>query len=512
MNLVLKHSSVPQIVFGTLPLSLRDLAAIARGERGVKIAPEALDRMESSRALFERHVADGAHIYGVNTGYGASVKNRVPATADLALNLLRFHGCGTGRLLSPVESAAVVATRLCSLVQGGSGVRPEVGLRLAEFLNRRILPVIPAEGSVGASGDLTPLSYVAASLIGEREMYAPSGALRPANEVLADQGLEPLILEPKESLALMNGTSVASALAVLAFSRAAQVAELSARVTALVSVAIEGNPQHFAAITHERKGHPGQIAAARWVREELAQLPQVKTPARLQDRYSIRCMPQVVGVLVDALGFIERTLQTEINGVTDNPIVDVDSGTILHGGNFYGGHVSFAMDGLKTAVANIADLLDRQLVLLCQPLETNHLPENLVGVLGEGRLSHHGFKAMSISASALTAEALKQSLPMSVFSRSTESHNQDKVPMATIAARDALRVVELTEKVLAITILGACQAAELRLGREAGPLHGLVRKHVGVLIEDRRMDVDIQKILDLLESGELCATFSESKQ
>jgi histidine ammonia-lyase len=250
------------------------------------------------------------------------------------------------------------------------------------------------------------------------------------------------------------------------------------------------------------------MLAARWIRQELAGLPNVGPAARLQDRYSIRCAPQVLGVLLDALEWFRSLLTTEVNGVSDNPVIDPERQLILHGGNFYAGHVAFAMDGLKTAVANAADLLDRQLVLLCLPKESAGLPENLVGEQGDAACTHHGFKAMSITASALTAEALKLTVPASAFSRSTESHNQDKVPMATIASRDALRVVELTEQVVAISILAVCQAAELRARdlpdddrpRNLGTLHTVVREHVPVLTADRRMDLDIQKVLQLIRN------------
>mgnify|MGYP000075323383 CR=1 FL=1 len=199
------------------------------------------------------------------------------------------------------------------------------------------------------------------------------------------------------------------------------------------------------------KPHPGQAAYARWVAEDLGSIGDHE--GRIQDRYSIRCAPHVVGVLLDALPWMIAWTQTELNGANDNPLIDPDSGEALHGGNFYGGHACFVADALKNAVANLADLHDRQLALLCSSHTNNGLPENLVGRQGPDRAAHHGFKAMQISASALTAEALKLTMPASVFSRSTECHNQDKVSMGTIAARDAVRIVELTEQVLAIVLL-----------------------------------------------------------
>lgn len=498
-------SSEAPLEVGGEPLTLEQVIELAQGKRVPVLSAEARKRMQASYDLTQRRLDGGQKIYGVTTGYGNSVSTEVPArdSATLSLNLLRFHGCGTGRLLSPAEAGAVLAARLCSLAAGRSGIRPIVAERLCTLLEKRILPAIPAEGSVGASGDLTPLSYVAAVLVGEREVLS-EGGVRPALDVLREHGLEPLTLGPKEALALMNGTSVATALAVLAFARAQRLARLTARVTALCSRAVNGNPEHFEPLLHQAKGHPGQLTVAQWIRGELQSFGKSDTaPARLQDRYSIRCAPHVVGVLVDALNWYRSVLTTEVNGVSDNPIVDADHEVILHGGNFYGGHVVFVADGLKAAVANLADLLDRQLVLLCLPAESDNLPENLVGVEGPAACTHHGFKAMSISASALTAEALKLTMPASAFSRSTESHNQDKVPMATIGARDALRVVELTEQVLAIVLLGACQAAELRLEHPVGRLHQTIRRWVPALTTDRRMDADIAAVLQLIRDGEL---------
>ena len=531
------HSTegTPTLTVGDEPLSLEQVEALASGRARPSVSQAALTRIRKSYELMQRRLLEGQNVYGVTTGYGNSSRTHVrrDLASDLSQNLVRFHGCGTGRYLTEFESAAVLAVRLCSLTAGCSGVRPEVIGRLCELLERRILPAIPAEGSVGASGDLTPLSYVAAVLVGEREVLdlrsgqssflsaSGEGAtpvrLRPAADALAECDLRPMKLQPKEALALMNGTSVATALSVSALLSAERLARLAARVTALASFTCCGNPEHFDPFVHQVKGHPGQVQAASWIRAELARLPWAPAPARLQDRYSIRCAPHVLGVLLDALHWFRTIVSTELNGVSDNPVVDAERQLVLHGGNFYGGHVSFAMDGLKAAVASVADMLDRQLVLLCLPGESAGLPENLVGERGDAACTHHGFKAMSISASALTAEALKLTMPASAFSRSTEAHNQDKVPMATIAARDALRVVELTEQVAAISVLAACQAAELR-GREQpadaqaagtqaggslGSLHRVVRQHVPFLSADRRMDRDIAQVLQLIRQGAL---------
>jgi histidine ammonia-lyase len=263
-----------------------------------------------------------------------------------------------------------------------------------------------------------------------------------------------------------------------------------------------GNPAHFHDRLFELKPHPGMRAAARLIREQIYE-DSAPEPSRLQDRYSVRCAPHVVGVLLDALPWMRGTLEIEINGASDNPLVDPDTGEIFHGGNFYGGHICFAMDALKIAVANIGDLLDRQLVALCQSAVTNGLPTDLVAVPEPESAAHHGFKAMQITASALAAEALKLTMPASVFSRSTENHNQDKVSMGTIAANDCLRILELVETIAAVQLLALAQAVDLRDRIHCGPrtllLHDAVRSVATMNTRDRRQDHDIDAVLSLIE-------------
>ncbi len=495
-----------RLTLGAMPVRIDDLLAVAGGSLRVQLDadPAYRARLEAGRRALEEAVASGKAVYGVTTGVGSSVGREVPPEQREAmpLNLLRFHGCGTGRLLEPEAAAAVLMARLVSLARGYSAVRPELLQRLCDLLNRRILPCIPEEGSVGASGDLTPLSYVAALVAGEREAWVEDRVV-PAGEALRQAGLTPLALKPKESLAIMNGTSVMTGLACLAIERAERVARLGCTLTAVAVRAMAGNPAHFDARIFELKPHPGSQRAARWIREDL-EPADASRPARLQDIYSIRCAPHVVGVLLDALDFVRRNVEIELNGVNDNPIVDPDGPLLLHGGNFYGGHVAFAMDGLKAAVAGIADLLDRQLQALCTPEQSGGLPQNLIR-----GAAHHGFKAMQISTSALAAEALKLTIPAASFSRSTESHNQDKVSMGTIAARDCLRVLELTEQVAAMLVLAGSQALELRHPQpgpgRTGALWRTVRGSVPPLDADRRQDRDIQQVLELLRAGVLLA-------
>lgn len=508
------HFSTPLagcVEFGSTAVGVDEVVAIAEGRAQAALSsdPAWLARLQAGRNALHARLASGGAVYGVTTGVGASVENEIPdhLQAEMARNLFRFHGCGTGRALEPAEAAAVVAARLASLARGHSAVRPVVLERLVQLLEAGVLPRIPEEGSVGASGDLTPLAYIAALLAGEGEALV-AGRVVAGREALAAAGIEPLDLQPKESLALMNGTSAMAGIASLVVVRAERLARLASAVTAMASVATLGNPEHFEDELLALKPHPGTVAVGEWVRGFLAGAA-TQQPARLQDRYSIRCAPHVLGVLVDAAALARRVLDVEISGVNDNPVVCPDTGRVLHGGNFYGGHVVFALDALKGAVAGAADLLDRQLVLLCVPETSGGLAANLVSVPEETSVSHHGFKAMQITASALAAEALKTSLPAAVFSRSTESHNQDKVSMGTLSSREARRVVELSETVGAIGLLAACQAIDLRVraGGAVPPavaaLHAAVRRRVPMLDDDRRQDHDIAAVLELLREDRL---------
>jgi histidine ammonia-lyase len=460
-------------------LTIDDVDLISQEKVQVHLShsPTFKEKINKGAAFLAQAYAEGQNIYGVTTGYGDNCTRSIPTElmAELPLNLTRFHGCGLGDFLSPAQSRAVLAIRLASLCQGYSGVSYALLERLTLLLNEDILPLIPAEGSVGASGDLTPLSYVAGVIVGERDVWY-EGKRQPTASVYKQKGIEPYKLLPKEALALMNGTTVMTAFAVEVYKRAHYLMGLSCRLTSLTSLSLQGNPQHFDKTLFEAKPHLGQMDMASYIRQDLAKAPADFPKTRLQDRYSTRCAPHVIGVLADMLPTFKTLIETEINSANDNPLIDIseDQQQLLHGGHFYGGHIAFAMDGLKILVANIADLMDRQIAVLVDPKFSAGLPANLSSIEGPRAAINHGLKALQISASAWTAEALKGTMPASVFSRSTESHNQDKVSMGTIAARDALRVLELTEQVSAAHLITTHQALRLReregvLGNENYP-------------------------------------------
>lgn len=498
------------VAFDERRLTIEDIADLSTGRARAVLSEAPAFRAAITRGadFLDRLLSEEGIIYGVTTGYGDSCTVTVPADLieQLPQHLYTYHGCGLGTHLSPELTRAVLATRLASLCKGYSGVSVDLLEQIVRLLDLDLLPLIPSEGSVGASGDLTPLSYLAAVLCGEREVWR-NGEVVPAAQALRDAGITPLRLRPKEGLAIMNGTAVMTGLACTAWMRADYLVRLTTRITALASIALDGNAHHFDETLFSVKPHAGQQAVAAWLRDDLAISDDTerapRNGSRLQDRYSIRCAPHVIGVLADALPWLRSSIENELNSANDNPIIDAVGERVLHGGHFYGGHIAFAMDSMKNAVANLADLLDRQMALLVDTRYNNGLPSNLSGAQGPRAAINHGLKALQISASAWTAEALKLTMPASVFSRSTECHNQDKVSMGTIAARDCLRILELTEQVVAAMLITVHQGVWLRAREQPGRRHGAeleamleqLAVDVPVVIEDRALEGDLRRLL-----------------
>lgn len=502
-----------QLKFGSQSLSLQALAKAASRHTRCELEADKkfVEKIDKGADFLQQLLQEEGSIYGVTTGFGDSCD--VAVSRELALqmpkNLYTFHGCGSGRFLSKQQARLVIAVRLLSLCQGVSGVRYRLLEQLMLLLQHDIVPLIPEEGSVGASGDLTPLSYLAAVLCGERQVYF-NGEICQAADALQQCGIEPLQLMPKEGLAIMNGTAVMTALSIEAYLRADYLSRLCSRITALITVALGSNVEHFADFLFQVKPHQGQIKAAARIRADLAASGDLFTSKRLQERYSVRCAPHIIGVLEDMLPTYLQTIENEMNSANDNPIIDGEKQQIYHGGHFYGGHIAFVMDAMKNNVANLADLLDRQMALLVDVKFNHGLPRNLSGAKAAVAAINHGFKAVQIACSAWTAEALKLTMPASVFSRSTESHNQDKVSMGTIAARDCLRVLQLTEQVAAAVLMAAVQGIWLRVQQnELKPsalspsLQGFIeqiRQQSEPLREDRCLDTEIKQFSEAIKN------------
>lgn len=514
-------------------LAPRAVAAAAREEGAdARLSEAAVERMRAALPLKWSLIEQGVPVYGVTTGFGDSCIRQISGDKahELQRNLVLYHLNGTGPAAPPEVARATMMIRANSVSRGTSAVRPEVINTLLEHLRRGILPLIPERGSLGASGDLVPLCYLAAALIGEGEV-SHRGVTRPALDALTDEGIDPVQLAPKEGLALVNGTSYTAGWAVLALWDAREIATAAELATAMTVEALRGNSSAFHPFVHANKPHPGQVASAAAVRALLAGsglatsfhdilirrerigdrgYVQLAEANRIQDKYSVRCAPHVIGVLRDTIDWADRWTQTEINSSTDNPLFDAAEGALHLGGNFYAGHVGHAMDSLKTATANIADLLDRQLELIVDEKFNEGLPPNLIVARDPGDPQaglHHGFKGMQIAASAITAEALKLTMPSSVFSRSTEAHNQDKVSMGTIAARDARTVNGLVREVTAIHLLALAQAIDLRGEHLASPAaraaRDLIRRVSPFVDHDRRLDRDVSAVTELIETGAL---------
>ncbi|XZT29478.1 HAL/PAL/TAL family ammonia-lyase [Acinetobacter baumannii] len=500
------------LTVGEQPLSIEDVVSVARSECQVALpeTSEWRELIQKGADFLDQLLEEEGVIYGVTTGYGDSCLVEVPLhqVNELPLHLSRFHGCGLGENLDIITARAVVVTRLCSLARGYSGVSIVLLERLVWLLNENVIPVIPSEGSVGASGDLTPLSYIAGTLVGERDVYI-DGQIIPVAQVYAEKNMLPLTLRPKEGLALMNGTAVMTAIACLNYKKAEQIALASTLITALNVLALEGNPSHFDEVLFAQKPHPGQQRIAKQLRDWLnSEVQTAHQSPRLQDRYSLRCAPHIIGVFEDSKVWLRQFIENELNSSNDNPLIDPVGMRVLHGGHFYGGHIAQAMDSLKIMIANIADSMDRQIAQLVDHKMNHGLPRNLTGATAERLPLNHGFKAVQIGVSAWTAEALKNTLAASIFSRSTECHNQDKVSMGTIAARDASRVITLTQQVIAALCCASVQAIHLKgLTTQLSPtLQTFMQwtlQSFAFVEEDRPLQTELQQIVNRLDQLEL---------
>jgi phenylalanine ammonia-lyase len=508
-------------------LRIGDALDVAQREREVRLSEHAVQAVRECRELKQALIAQEIPIYGVTTGLGDSAHRQVASgkTARLQQNLVRFLGCGTGPIAPPEVVRVAMLLRSNCLAKGNSGVRIEVVDHLLELLNHDVVPLIPERGSCGASGDLIPLSYVGRALLGETTVQF-EGQTRDAGDVLRRLGLEPLVLEAKEGLALTNGTSFMTAFACLAVGAAHDLADLVDLTTAMASESLRGNRGHFNQFLFDTaKPHPGMVESARRIRDLLAEsrlavdadevvsrrmngADFIEHDRHVQDKYSIRCTPHVNGVLRDVLRWAEEWVTTEMNSSDDNPLFNVAGGRAESGGNFYGGHMGQAMDSLKVAVANVCDLMDRQLELIVDEKFNAGLTPNLIPRVEPDHPDagiHHGFKGMQLCCSAMTAEAMKLCNPATIHSRSTECHNQDKVSMGAIAARDARTIVELAQNIAAIHLIACAQALELRGVEGCSPrtreAFELVREEVSFLDGDRYLDEDIAAVVEMIRAG-----------
>lgn len=487
-------------------VTLADWRAIYHGG-AVQLDPSSAPVIQASARAVEAIVARGEPVYGINTGFGklASVRIEASDLAKLQHNIILSHAAGVGEPAPREVVRLMLALKLASLGRGASGVQPATIGMLEAMLDKDALPVVPCQGSVGASGDLAPLAHMAAAMIGVGEMDTPSGRM-PAAQALRKHGLSPLALGPKEGLALLNGTQFSTAYALAALFAARDAFHAALVTGALSTDAAKGSDAPFDARIHMLRGHPGQIACANALRVLMAgsaiRASHLTGDDRVQDPYCLRCQPQVMGAVLDVLRQAASLVAIEANGVSDNPLIIADEGIALSGGNFHAEPIAFAADMMALAICEIGSLAERRIAMLVDPA-LSRLPAFLTPRPG----LNSGFMVAQVTAAALVAENKQRATPASVDSIPTSANQEDHVSMAAHAARRLLPMAENLTQIVAIELLAACQGCDFHAPlASSGPLEAVrqvVRAQVARLEDDRYMAPDIGKAAALLKSGAL---------
>ncbi|MEF2070132.1 histidine ammonia-lyase [Consotaella aegiceratis] len=489
--------------------TLAQLEEIYREGGAVSLDRSCRAGVEHAAARILEAANGAAAVYGVNTGFGklASVRIDPKDTAQLQRNLILSHCCGVGERTPASVVRLMMSLKLLSLGRGASGVRWEIILLIEAMLERGILPLIPVQGSVGASGDLAPLAHMSAAMIGEGEVD-DRGHIRPAREALAEAGLEPVTLGPKEGLALINGTQFSTAYALAGLFEAWSNARAAVVTGALSTDAIMGSTAPFEEEIHTLRGHRGQIEVAAALRYLMAgsaiRESHVDNDSRVQDPYCIRCQPQVTGAAVGLLRHAAETLAVEANAVTDNPLVLTSSGSIVSGGNFHGEPVAFAADQIALAVAEIGAIAQRRVALMVDPALSFDLPPFLTPDPG----LNSGYMIAEVTSAALMSENKHLANPCSTDSTPTSANQEDHVSMAAHGARRLTAMNANLAQILGIELLCAAQGVEFRAEfRSSPPLEAVVarlRQDCPALEADRYLAADLQASAGLIASGEIC--------
>ncbi len=489
-------------------LSLDDVEAVAGARRtSVSLASSSREAIIAARDYLEARIATGEKIYGVNTGFGRMADTLISSdqTEALQRNLVRSHAAGVGESLGEAEVRAMMLLRANALARGNSGCRVEVVERLLAFLNHGLHPWVPQAGSVGASGDLAPLAHVALALMGEGDLIA-DGQRRSAAPAMKKAGIPPLRLQEKEGLALINGTQATTGLGVLAFQRAMRALEVVEVAGAMSLEALLGTPDAFREEIHAARPHAGQAESAARLRTHLANSEIREShrtgDPRVQDAYSLRCMPQVHGAARQALGYVRGVLEVEVNSTTDNPLVFPEAELIVSGGNFHAQIVAQALDLMVLALTDVAAISERRVERLLNP-DLSGLPAFLACTPG----LESGYMIAQVTAADLIAEMRTLVHPASADTISTSAAREDHVSMGFWAARKARRTVECFEAIVAIELLCGAEGLEhrkpLRPGRGVERAYQRLRQDVLPLTEDRPPGVDIERIIGLIRDGQL---------
>ena len=500
---------MPPILLTGRDLTIYDVIEVARERRAVELDPGAVARMRTSRGVIERLVAEGATVYGVTTGFGDLADVRIdPAdTEELQRNLVRSHAAGTGDPLPDDVVRAMLLLRANALAVGLSGVRPEVVQLLVDMLNAAIHPVVPAHGSLGASGDLAPLAHIGLVLIGEGSASVGGADPQPGGPALDSAGLAPVTLAAKEGLALLNGTQLMAGTGALAHHDAMRLARTADVVGAMSLEAMLGTATAFDEELVAARPHPGQVEVARHLRALLAGseigASHADSPHRVQDAYSLRCMPQVHGSARDALGELERVLLVEMNAATDNPLV-LRSGEVVSGGNFHGEPLALALDYATMAVAELASISERRSARLVDA----HL-SGLPAFLAERPGVESGLMIAHYTAAALVNELQTLAHPSSVDTIPTSANQEDHVSMGATSALHLRQALDRAERVIAIEALCAAQGldfrAPMRPGAGVASAHDRIRSEILHVAVDRPPAADITRMHRLVRDGALLA-------
>ena len=508
-------ANITAITLGDTPLTVEHVVAVARHDAPVYVGVDAVNAMERSRAVVSAILSAGDQapmVYGVNTGFGALAEVRISSEqiAELQCNLVRSHAAGVGAPLPRDAVRAMMLLRAAVLSRGMSGARPLVCQRLCEFLRAGIHPVVPSRGSVGASGDLAPLAHLALSLIGEGEVEY-QGAIMPALQALEQVGIEPLVLRAKEGLTLLNGTQHMTAVGALAVYDCQHLSKIADVAGALSLEALQGSRSPFRPEVVGARPHPGQVKVASNMALLLGQSEighSHKECGRVQDAYSLRCMPQVHGATRDVLAFVREVVEREANSCTDNPLVVVSDdhplgGEIISGGNFHGQPVALALDAATMAIAELANISERRIEQLVNPSLSYGLPAFLAPRSG----LDSGFMMAQVTAAALVSENKVLSHPASVDSIPTSANREDHVSMGALAALKLDQVQDHVRTVLAIELLCAAQGLDLRMplrpGERLAAVHARIRQDVPFMTRDRPLAADIEAVRQLIESGDI---------
>ena len=487
-------------------LTLEQVAAVASGQEQVTLSPRVRPRAERSRRVVEQIIKEGRTVYGINTGFGklSDVHIDQSQLRALQLNLIRSHSCGLGPTLSEAESRAMLLLRANVLSQGYSGCRPVLIETLVTMLERGVTPVVPEKGSVGASGDLAPLAHLALAAIGEGDAFYRGERMISA-EALRRAEIEPVQLEAKEGIALVNGTQAMAAVGALALHRADTLVRLADVAGAMSLEALRGTPVAFDERIHAARPHSGQVEVAAHLRELLRdseiRRSHLTGDPRVQDAYSLRCMPQVHGAVRDALAHARETVERETGSATDNPLVFADTGEVLSGGNFHGAPLALCFDYAAIALTDLMSISERRIDRLVNPDANEDLPPFLTPQPGIAS----GFMMLQIVAAALLNEARVFAHPASIDNVPTDGGKEDHVSMGMTSATKLRSIVEGGERIIAIELITGAEGLEYRAplqpGRGVKRAYEIVRAHVPRLTGDRLMSGDIERLAEAIRGG-----------